>query len=241
VATRFGGRFVQSIDGLTGKGAGATTDWFFYVNGIAADRGAAEYELSPGDVVQWDYRDWRAAMDVRAIVGAFPEPFVHGTGGRRRPVRVECGDGDSAPCRRVKAKLREAGVPATGATLGASGSRNVARVVVAEWSRARALPSARLVEQGPRRSGVFARFSAQGAKLELLGEDGKPAVRTAGPGTGLVAALVPREDELVWLVTGTDVAGLERAADALDKRTLRDAFAVAVTAAGPVKLPVEGS
>ena len=61
VETRYGGRFVQSIDGLSGQGAGGYADWFYFVNGIEADVGAAEYELSPGDVVQWDYRDWRGA------------------------------------------------------------------------------------------------------------------------------------------------------------------------------------
>jgi hypothetical protein len=237
VDTRFGGRFVQSIDGLAGRGPGGSADWFFYVNGIAADKGAAEYELSPGDVVQWDYRDWRETMDVRAIVGAFPEPFVHGEEGKRLAVRVECEDEATRPCRRVKDRLRRAGAPATGGTLGASGSRNVIRVVVARWARARELPSARLVEQGPRRSGVFARFRSQGRTLELLDERGDRA-RTAGPGAGLVAATAPREEELLWLVTGTDEAGLARAARALDPRTLRDAFAVAVGPQGVERLPV---
>ena len=45
--------------GWRAAGPAGTRDWFFFVNGIEADVGAAEYELSPGDVVQWDYRDWR--------------------------------------------------------------------------------------------------------------------------------------------------------------------------------------
>src|SRR5215204_1175910 len=32
VDTRFGGRFVQSIDGLAGRGVTGREDWFFYVN-----------------------------------------------------------------------------------------------------------------------------------------------------------------------------------------------------------------
>ena len=47
------------------------------------------------------------------------------------------------------------------------------------------------------------------------------------------------EDEaLVLVVTGLDDAGVEAAAQALDRETLRDAFAVAVTPEGPVKLPL---
>ena len=77
-----------------GRGRRRLGDWFYFVNGFEADVGAAEYELSPGDVVQWDYRNWRGTPDVRAIVGAFPEPFVHGIEGKRRPVRVECADAE---------------------------------------------------------------------------------------------------------------------------------------------------
>ena len=51
---------------------------------------------------------------------------------------------------------------------------------------------------------MFARFKADGRSLELLDERGDVA-RTIrrGDGTALVAALRPREDELVWLVTGS--------------------------------------
>src|ERR687896_2763245 len=114
VDTRFGGRFVQAIDGLEGAGASGTSDWFFFVNGVESGTGAAEYELSPGDRVQWDHRRWDAAMRVPAIVGAFPEPFLSGLEGRRRPVRVECEDVDAAPCDDAKEALDREGVPASG-------------------------------------------------------------------------------------------------------------------------------
>jgi Domain of unknown function (DUF4430) len=237
VETRFGGGFVQAIDGVAGGGSSGTSDWFFYVNGIEAAEGAADFELSPGDVVQWDHRDWGGAMDVRAIVGAFPQPFRDGFEGRRLPVRVECEDPASAPCQEVERRLRDAGVPVNRAALGAPGNQDVARVVVAEWRRARELPTARLVELGPRRSGVFGRFVEGGAALELLTEDGRRA-RTEGPGAGLVAALRPTDDELVWLVTGTDSNGLQAAAGAFRARDLRDAFAVAVAADRVVRLPL---
>ncbi len=239
VKTRYGGRFVQSIDGLAGGGSGGTVDWFYFVNGLEADVGAAENSLSPGDVIQWDHRRWGATPEVKAIVGAFPEPFLHGTEGKRRPARVECGDSGSEACGQVKKVLRDAGVPATGSSLGASGTQNVIRVVVADWSRARDLPSLRALEGPAKESGVFARFRGAEGRLDLLDERGR-TVRTAAPGTGLVAALLPRDDELVWVVTGADEAAVDRAAAALDPSGLRDAFAVAVTASGPEKLPLEG-
>jgi hypothetical protein len=238
VETRFGGGFVQAIDGLAGRGSARTSDWFFYVNGIEADEGAADYELSPGDVVQWDYRDWGATMDARAIVGAFPQPFTGGLDGKRFPVRVECADVDSSPCATVKQRLRAADVAVTSSSLGATGNQRVARVVVARWERARELPTAKLVELGPERSGVFARFADEGAVLELLGSDGE-MVRSIRAGAGLLAAVRPTDNELVWLVTGVDDAGVEAAADAFGSRATRNAFAVAVDSSGVAKLPAE--
>lgn len=88
VDTSYGGRFVESIEGVEGD-AGARRDWFFFVNGIEADRGAAEYRVRPGDVVWWDYRSWSAdAMRAPVVVGAFPEPFVNGYDGNVRPAAV---------------------------------------------------------------------------------------------------------------------------------------------------------
>ena len=240
VKTRYGGRFVQEIAGIAGGGAGGFTDWFYYVNGLEAAVGAAEYEVSPGDVVQWDYRNWRHTMDIRAIVGAFPEPFVSGVEGKRFPVRLECEDPDGPACITVRKALRAEDVPVTGAALGATGVQNVVRVLVARWRRARQLPSARRLEQGPRKSGVFARFADGGRSLELLDERARTA-RTAPAGYGLVAALRPAEQEVLWLVTGIDDAAVERAARALDRPSLRDAFAVGVGRGRPEKLPLEGA
>ena len=77
---------------------------------------------------------------------------------------------------------------------------------------------------------MFARFSKDGRSLDLLDERGDVA-RTvrAGDGTGLVAALRPRADELVWLVTALDEQGLAAGVRALREDELRDAFAVAAT------------
>jgi Domain of unknown function (DUF4430) len=239
VDTRFGGRFVQAIDGLEGEGAGGQVDWFFFVNGVEAGTGAAEYELSPGDRVQWDHRDWGAAMRVPAIVGAFPEPFLHGLEGERRPVRVECEDPDAPVCEEAKERLERVGVSTAGASLGAPGTETVTRLVVARWPRARIVRGASGLEEGPEATGVFARFEAGRRVLELLDERGEPA-RRAGPGdgVGLVLAMRPRDDELVWLVTALDERGLEAGVRALTENRLRDAFAVAVTGRTVEKLPL---
>ena len=87
VRTRYGGRFVQSVNGIGGS-ATRQRDWFYFINGYEADRGAAEYRLRDGDVEWWDYRPWTPAGEPLVVVGAFPEPFLHGYDGKRRPTVV---------------------------------------------------------------------------------------------------------------------------------------------------------
>jgi hypothetical protein len=79
LTTRYGGRFVQSIDGLEGS-LTRRHDWFYFMNGIEGDRSAAEVKLHDGDVEWWDFRGWSgSSMSVPVVVGAYPEPFRRGT------------------------------------------------------------------------------------------------------------------------------------------------------------------
>lgn len=76
VTTRYGGRYVQSIDGVAGS-LGAQRDWFYFVDGVEGDRSAAEVRLHPGDVLWWDYRHWTPATEeIPAVAGAYPHPFL---------------------------------------------------------------------------------------------------------------------------------------------------------------------
>jgi Domain of unknown function (DUF4430) len=78
VTTRYGGRYVQSIDGIAGS-LGAQRDWFFFVDGVEGDRSAAEVTIHAGDVLWWDYRHWTPrTMSVPVVAGAYPHPFVDG-------------------------------------------------------------------------------------------------------------------------------------------------------------------
>jgi hypothetical protein len=237
VGTAYGGGFVQSVDGLAGQhGGGRPVDWFYYVNGIQAARGAADTPLHAGDRVWWDLHDWAVAESVPAVVGAFPEPFLHGDDGKRLPVRIDCTAPSTPACRTVTARLRDAGVPAA---LGALGSEepNTLTVLVGPWNAIRAEPAANAIERGPRASGVYARPAPDGRSIALLDAQGTPA-RTAGAGAGLVAATRHFSDEPTWVVTGTDPAGVYAAAQAFSPATLRDRFAVATSQGQDLALPV---
>jgi hypothetical protein len=229
VGTRFGGDFVQSINRVAGgQEAGRPVDWFFYVNGIQSKKGASAVAVHGGDRIWWDRHDWGVTPDVPAVVGSFPEPFVHGTGGKRLPVRVECDDPRAGACDVVAKKLIALGVPAGRSTISHSAADNTVRVIVGLWKELRGNDAeAQSIDDGPKASGVFARFDASAQHLDVLDARGRVA-RTLGAGTGLIAATSEKDREPVWFVTGTDTAGVDSAAGAFDEKFLRNRFALAI-------------
>jgi uncharacterized protein DUF4430 len=232
ITTRYGGGFVQSIDGLSGtQSGGRSSDWFFYVNGIESPIGAAQYDPSGGDRLWWDYRDWTAAMRVPAVVGSWPEPFLHGFRGEEWRTAITC-RAASDVCGRVAQPLSAAGVAISNTSTGAID------VEIGTWARIHDDPPASSLAADPGSSGVFARFvGVQTPVLELLNQQGQPA-GSIGKGGGLIAALRPGDGPPTWVVTGTDAKGLA-AAVRLVGPALRNHYAVATQpGAGEIGVPV---
>jgi Domain of unknown function (DUF4430) len=235
ITTRYGGGFVQSINGLAGTG---DSDWFFYVNGIESPVGSADVQVKGGDRIWWDYRSWTAAMSVPAVVGSWPEPFAQASADHAKPVSVQC-LGVRPACEAASHRLAEAGVRAHIQAAGQGRSADGPRVLVGQWTLVRNDPA---VDQlpGPQGTGVFATFKGPihgGWHLIGLDQTGHPT-RDLGPGAGLVAALRGSSGEPTWIVTGSGGSAVRRAADALDADSLRDRYAIAATRGGPVPLPI---
>jgi Domain of unknown function (DUF4430) len=235
VATREDGRFVQGIDGFSAStnSRGAPVAWFYYVNGVAAPKGAAETTVGPGVRIWWDQHDYSQTENVPAVVGSFPEPFVNGIEGKRLPVRVECAAASNGPCHMVASRLQRLGVLAAISAIGPAGGPETLRVLVGPWRGVRNGPGTLAIEDGPRASGVYARLSKGGTTLTLLDEQGHTA-RVLGAGAGLIAATSYGKEAPQWLVTGTDEAGVEAAARAFDGATLENRFAVVLAPGGGV-------
>jgi hypothetical protein len=234
ISTRFGGGFVQAIDGLEAERAeGRFWDWFFFVNGVESPVGAADFELRGGEAIWWDYREWSAVSRAPAVVGSWPRPLVGGYDGESRPVALECHGGGEA-CGAARRRLSEVGVePAAGSPDGAI------RVLVGPWPRLREDLAAAQLERGPRASGVFADFDRRVGGFALRGlDEGGEAVHEFGPDAGLVAATRHHEAPPVWLVTGVSARGVVAAADMLDAAHLRDRYAVATEGGEETPLPV---
>jgi Domain of unknown function (DUF4430) len=238
IETRYGGGFVQSIEGLAGGTEGERRlDWFFYVNGIESPIGSAERAVRGGDRIWWDHHDWTDAMRVPAVVGSWPEPFLQFSADEERlPVQIECA-ADRDACRTVAERLSDEGVSVSQEPYDES-SAEALRVLVGPWNAIRRDPAAGQIADGPATSGVFARF-AGGRVSELLALDERTdVVSRLGRGAGLVAAVRDGEEPPTWVVSGVDDGGVAAAADALDDGVLRDRYAVVVAEGSDDVLPV---
>ncbi|MGX6447960.1 hypothetical protein ACVU7I_07840 [Patulibacter sp. S7RM1-6] len=246
-----------AIDGVAARGAGA---WRLWLNGTALRSGEmpaqtkdVNLQLPPvrvtpratkvheGDTLWFDLRSGaETASEPRGVVGTFPEPFEHGAEGKRWPVRVECADPRGQACRMVRDALVRYGIPAVSNLLRTSYNPESARIAVGTWREIRFDPAAGLAERGPEDSGVFATPAKDGRSIALQDRAGK-TVRTLGAGAGLILGSRYRDEPPSWAVTGTDAAGVLRAAGALDATALKAHLAVAIDGGNVVPLPVRAA
>lgn len=223
VRTAYQGRYVQSIDGTAGSLAGGR-DWFYFVNGIAADMGADEFVLRDGDETWWDYRRWGRYQSVPVVVGSWPEPFVHGFRGPRPEVSAD------AP---LDVPLR-----AAGARVSAGVATNAVRWRVrvgADADLRRSDPAWRRAAGNPGRSGLTAWID--GDAVQVWNAAGQ--AEAVAEATAVVAAVQVGDSTgsgALLAVSGLDDAAARGAAAALaaDPSLVRRRFAVALDARGRV-------
>ena len=229
----------NTVEAIGGGRATPGARWFLFVNGSASGIGppAKRTVLHAGDRIWWDLHVDTATQNVPTVVGSFPEPFIHGVGGKRLPVTLECGSDVTTACNRAAAALTAVGVPAARQLLGTGSGTSTLAMVVGTWSELEGEIAALLLEQGPATGGVYARFAGHDDHtLELLDPDGR-VVRRLGAGAGLSAATGNTKSVPTWFVTGTDVAGVSAAASALTAGRLRNHLAVAVQGTTDLPLP----
>jgi hypothetical protein len=229
-----------SVRSIEGDAAGEGRAWFSFINGIGTSITPLELKLTevqPGDSVWWDLHDASQSTTARAVVGAYPEPFEHGIGGRKLPTTIECAQNVSSACKQVSSTLTGDGVKLATQLLGTGSGQDSLGVVVGTWNELAPQLVGSIVDHGPSTSGIYARFTDAGGSLQLLDGRGR-VVRTLGAGAGLVAATRDIQSQPTWLITGTDPAGVGAAARALTAGALRRRFAVAVDRGAAVALPV---
>lgn len=220
VETAYGGRYVTSIDGAKEDG---DSSWLFYVDGVESKMGATSIRLKPTSHVQWDLHPWQSVRGGGAIVGAYPLPL------KNRGVRLICAPRGSQACKVAREGLVKSGIVVD--------SKSPVRMIVGPWSYIDGYDGVPNLTGAGDDNGAYAQFSDDGSKLTTVSGDGSKA-QTIGAGAGLLAAFAESADP-VWIVTGTDAAGVEDAAKLLDggEQKLRNRFAFATGGGKSIPLP----
>ena len=247
VETAYGGGFVNAINGVHSEftsSQGAKKDWFFYINGIQSNVGALDYELHDGDVQHWDFHDWSFRHFIPAIIDGFPAAFRYGFIGEVSPTLIVCQDNTRESAQKLEEKLARLGVSNVGMvnfvelSENEKESSNLILVVGSENSLISEL------NRNWQRLGFFAYF--ENGALIVLGDNGEVTAKY-GAGAGLIQATqnpwnpkgIGACENVVWLISGTDEAGVESALDTLISHygEFRYAFAVVVVDGEIIKVP----
>lgn len=202
ITTTYGGGFVQSIGGVSGS-LSSERDWFFFVDGIEADSGSAGFELRPGQTAWWDQRLWKQRMSSPAVVGVWPEPFLHG---------YTSNPGGVAADPPLNATLRSSGAPVL-----AAGTRSSYQVLVGPDAslRKRSKPWSN-AESDPAGAGLTAWFAKDGS-IQVWNASAQRSVPVPTATAVIAAVLTGTEasDGVTFAVAGKTAAAATAAATAL--------------------------
>jgi len=247
VEIAYGGGFVNAINGIRSHYTAtrsAKDDWFLYINGISAKAGAHDYTIRPGDVERWDFHHWGYRSFVPALIGDFPEPFIHGYRGKVYATVVVYEQSFKEEAEALRDELTELGVNEvstveTGALSGNDKAHSNLILLGIMDS-----PLIAKLDEIYRKLGFFARF--KDGRLQALDTKGHVAAEY-GPGVGIIQATqspwnpdgVGASKNVVWMVSGVDEAGVRNAAQALINRhdEMRHLFATIVAGEEIIMVP----
>lgn len=216
VGTAFGNGFVQSINGMAaGKGGDARRAWLYYVNGLAADVGAAQCIPECGDCIAWDLHPCNGAVTVPNLIGCFPQPFL---GLRKRgaaPLLV-LHDAHSSESARALARSLErqgAGKTRVQPISGSAIPGDAASIVVGRWDDLIGNATLRRLYEHREACGIFVEFDKDGLHILSLDRTGRKSL--AGAGVILAARGSGAPPMPLWIVSGTDGEQTTNAAEIL--------------------------
>ena len=211
VETSSGG-FINAIKGLKSAVEGETgKDWFFYINGIAANCSAKAYHLKPGDKIVWDYHPWNGNSFIPAIIGSYPEPFINGFEGKTKGTRIYYSKDSRDEALKIKQSLAgmkaknvvEAPIPQNFEVLS-----DYPSIIIGEYENLiKNKNIAKLLADGNQR-GVFISFAKK--RVEILNYSGL-IKKTCSPSTGVVFATSSSLGDTapVWIITSLEHKGIE--------------------------------
>jgi hypothetical protein len=161
-----------------------------------------------------------------AVVGMYPAPFTSRYTKKREkfPVRLQCADGNSAPCHDVANTIAALKVPTGISNLLDASQTSAIRVFVGPYSQLSAaldtglLAKANPLDQSAITNGIGFEMTPDGS--HLVAPDYGGAAPGYGPGTGFIVAFRDLTGVPIWVISGTDAVGTQRAADTLNQLKL---------------------
>jgi hypothetical protein len=247
VETAYGGGFVNAINGVRSgftEGQSMKTDWFIYVNGIRSNTGALDYELRDGDTQHWDFHDWSFHHFIPAIMGDFPEPFRNGYRGKTSSTIIVYADRLKEDAENLERRLIRLGVSnvSTKRTGELSENEKESSNLILLGTMDNMFISE--LNQNWKRLGFFTYF--ENGNLVVLDAEGEIAAKYDS-GVGLIQATqnpwnpngIGACENVVWMVSGTDEAGVKDALDALVNHHIELQYACAAIVANGeiIKVP----
>jgi len=247
VETAYGGGFINAIDGIRSAytgGGDEKGDWFICANGILSNAGALDYTLHDGDILHCDFHQWSFRTFIPAIIGDFPEPFLHGYEGEVRPTVIAYEDRFEDMASELESML--AGLGVADVTIQRAGdlegsTKQHSNLVIIGTSDCDLISE---LNQAWNRLGFFVHF--EDGLMVVYDSEGK-VEGEYGAGCGVIQATQnpwnPRGigvcENVAWMVSGTDDAGVASAVDAMINRYdgFHYAFAAAITDSEVIRVP----
>lgn len=243
-AIEMSGNYIETIAGLKGN---QKEYWIYYINGVMANVFAHGYRMKKGDLMHWDFHDWRFYMhSPQAMLSAFPEPCLHGYNGKIKPTVVCYGPGFAAGAEKLKEKLLNNGIKdVTVKEYGSLTAEEKTTFNLFILTKADNPLLQEVNESFVRQELIF----FENNQIKVRDYAGKP-VKAYGEREGCgVLQMIQNPfnskgswacESTVWSVTGLDEEGVNRALDLLLNQTekLQNTFAVLVDEHNILRAPV---
>ncbi|RKD21439.1 protein of unknown function [Caminicella sporogenes DSM 14501] len=247
VGTKWGGDFVSEINGIksdNGGVSGKRQDWFYFVNGVCADTGASEYEVKSQDIVWWDYHPWENMNSANsAVIGCFPEPFIHGYRNKPNKVIIMASTDNLDLANSLKDSILSKGaenIEVKKLDENLIKDRLGPTIVIGQWDEIKKLNYINNLNEEYKKSGINVHFKDE--KIELLKYDGT-AVKKIKENAGVITAVGEGlgDDKPLWLIVGIDSKGLDKAVNLLvnNPEKIKNMYSAVVTSEEIISLPIQ--
>jgi len=247
LSAKWKGSFTHEIMGIkkdNGGIGGERKAWFFHVNGLCSDACAPGVGLNDGDVIWYDYHTWVSMSSANsAIVGSYPEPFVHGFRGEVNPSIIMASESHMEMAEALKESMLEIGVldvEIKGFDVSLIRDRIGPTIVLGEWDEIKGFDYIQALNKSYKKTGLNVRFMEEGIELHRF--DGEH-VRTVSENGGIIVATGTGAGDrnALWLAVGTDLEGLEAVAELLteEPEKIKNMYGAAIVSGEVIRLPIQ--